>query len=403
MIRLPPRPSRTDVLIAAALAAVVVLPTVALDLWHTPPFERPLSDLGFLGYILMLLGTAPLVWLRTAPVPTGLVVVPAATVYYPLGFPDGPLMLCAAVALFVPVAQGMRWQGWTLGIAQWLTVYAWEFTNDGGVRIDQAFGVLAWVLVVLISAELVRWRRDYLSVQEQRRADAARSREEEILRRAADERLRLAREVHDTVAHSISLINVQAGTALYLIESEPERAAEALATIKRTSKSTLQELRATLDVLRAVDEKAPRSPAPALDGLEALAEETRTAGLEVSLQVTGERRLPPNVEAAGYRIVQEALTNAVRHSGAAHARVGVVSGERWLEISVADDGNGAPGGVRPGNGITGMRERATMLGGDFSAGPGPDGRGFEVRARLPHFPADGGSPRPGGAGRDGAG
>ncbi|WP_017592463.1 sensor histidine kinase [Nocardiopsis potens] len=403
MIRLPPRPSRTDVLIAAVIAAAVALPTVALDLWHAPAFERSLSDLGLLGYILILLGTVPLVWVRTAPVPTGLIVVPSATVYYPLGFPDGPLMLCAALALFVPVAQGMRWQGWTLGIAQWLTVYAWEFTDEGAFRIGQAFGVLAWVLVVLISAELVRWRRDYLSVQEQRRADAARSREEEILRRAADERLRLAREVHDTVAHSISLINVQAGTALYLIESEPERAAEALATIKRTSKSALQELRATLDVLRAVDEKAPRSPAPALDGLAALAEETRTSGLEVTVEASGERRLPPNVEATGYRIVQEALTNAVRHSGAAHARVGLVFGERWLEISVTDDGRGAPDGVRPGNGITGMRERAALLGGDFSAGPRPGGRGFEVRARLPHFPADGGSPRPDGAGRDGAG
>ncbi|MDA2806311.1 sensor histidine kinase [Nocardiopsis suaedae] len=381
------RPTTGDTVLAAALAAVVFVVSIGLDLYHAPPFERGLDPLG---YTLLGLAVFPLFWRRRAPLPVALTTVPATTLYYPLGFPDGPVLLCGAVALFTVVAQGYRWQGWSLGLAQWLVVHGWEAYAFGTPLIlGPALGVLAWTLVVMCTAEVTRWRREYQAVLEQRRADAARTREEEILRRTADERLRLAREVHDTVAHSISLINVQAGTALYLIEAEPERAAQALATIKRTSKETLRDLRATLDVLRAVDEEAPRAPTPGLDRLERLVEDTRGAGIGVALEVRGERRrLPPGTEAAAFRIVQEALTNVVRHSGAGHAAVEVGYRPEGVELRVRDDGRGPAPAHRAGNGLTGMRERAEALGGAFGAGPGGDG-GFEVWA---HLPASSGEP-----------
>ncbi|WP_017538981.1 sensor histidine kinase [Nocardiopsis halophila] len=391
------RPTTADAVLASALAALVLVPTVWLDLFHEPPFER---SLDVLGYALLLTAVVPLLWRSRAPLPVALVSMFSTTVYYPLGYPDGPVLVCGAIALFTAVSRGYRWQGWALGLSQWLLVHGWEVHAFGAPRLGPAFGVLAWVLVILCTAEVVRWRREYQAVQEQRRADAARTREEEILRRATDERLRLAREVHDTVAHSISLINVQAGTALYLIEAEPERAAQALAAIKRTSKDTLRDLRATLDVLRAVDEEAPRAPAPGLDRLEQLAEDTRGAGIGVDLRVRGERRrLSSGTEAAAFRIAQEALTNVVRHSGAGRAQVEAAYGPDALDLRIRDDGRGAVA-PRPGNGLTGMRERAEALGGAFSAGPGPDG-GFAVHARLPSYPDGAAAEPPRDTGSDG--
>ncbi|MDA2811090.1 sensor histidine kinase [Nocardiopsis sp. RSe5-2] len=377
------RPAAVDTVITAVLAAVVFVATVGLDYFH-PSSERGLDPLG---YALLGLAVLPLLWRRRAPLPVAFTTVPATTLYYPLGYPDGPVLVCGAVALFTLVAQGYRWQGWSLGLVQWLAVHGWESVRYGSpLLLGPALGVLAWTLVIMCTAEVVRWRREYQAVEEQRRADAARSREEEILRRAADERLRLARDVHDTVAHSISLINVQAGTALYLMEAEPERAAQALATIKRASKETLRDLRATLAVLRSVDEEAPRSPTPGLDRLERLVEDTRGAGIGVTLEVCGtRRRLPSGTEAAAFRITQEALTNVVRHSGARRAVVEVAYRPDALELRVHDDGHGPAPGHRPGNGLTGMRERAEALGGAFGAGPGAE-RGFAVWARLPAFP-----------------
>ncbi|WP_017623359.1 sensor histidine kinase [Nocardiopsis chromatogenes] len=387
------RPATGDTVLTAVLAVVVFVVSAGLDRFHHPPFERGLDPLG---YTLLSLAVFPLLWRGRAPLPVALTTLPATTLYYPLGYPDGPVLLCGAVALFTVVSQGYRWQGWTLGLVQWLAVHGWEAVSYGTPLIlGPALGVLAWTLVIMCTAEVVRWRREYQAVQEQRRADAARSREEEILRRAADERLRLARDVHDTVAHSISLINVQAGTALYLIDSEPERAAQALATIKRASKETLRDLRATLDVLRSVDEGAPRAPAPGLERLERLVEDTGGAGIDVVLEVRGERRrLPWATEAAAFRIAQEALTNVVRHSGAGRAVVEVDYRPDELELRVRDDGRGPASGHRPGNGLTGMRERAEALGGAFGAGPGAD-RGFAVWARLPASPE-----APGAAARD---
>ncbi|QBI55587.1 sensor histidine kinase [Streptomonospora litoralis] len=376
------RPRRGDAIVAAATAVLVVCSTMVAQSWPgAPPAERPLLPWGLL---LVTAAVAPLAWRSRYPVAVAVVCTLASTVYYPLGFPDGGIGLAGVIALFGVAADGYRWQAWGLGLAQFLVLHVWEAVVLGAPRLGPALVMLELVLVVLVTAEVVRRRREYRNLARERAVEAARTREEAVQRRASEERVQLAREVHDAVAHSISLINVQAGTALYLIDSEPERAAEALATIKRTSRDTLQELRATLNVLRSVDEQAPRSPAPGLDRIEELAEGTRGAGLEVRVVGSGDtgRPISANVGSAAYRIVQEALTNVVRHADAASVTVEVARWDDGVRVLVSDDGAAAPTGFSVGNGITGMRERVAALGGHVAAGPHTDG-GFAVRAWLP--------------------
>ncbi|OMI36168.1 sensor histidine kinase, partial [Streptomyces sparsogenes] len=205
-------------------------------------------------------------------------------------------------------------------------------------------------------------------------------------RRADEERLRIARELHDVLAHSISVINVQAGVGLALLDQDPEQARTALTTIKAAGKEALGEVRQVLDTLRAPG-AAPRSPAPGLDRLAELTGQARDAGLAVTVETEGVRTaLPPGADLAAFRIVQEALTNVVRHSGSRTARVLLRYAPGALELRVDDDGpataDGMTRGMTGGNGLAGMRERAAALGGTVAAGPRPDG-GFRVHARLP--------------------
>lgn len=376
-----PRPTRTDVRLTAALLFLSMGSTLVVVV--VDPVPEDLDPWPW-GCVLILTACLPVLWRTALPRTVAVVSVLSATVYYPLGFPDGMVMLCTAVMLYTVVRWGYRAFGWTLGVGQFVAVNAYEFLATGTYR-PEAVGIVAWVMLLLCAAEVVRWRQEYLNADRERGLEAARTREEELLRRASDERLRLARDVHDTVAHNISLINVQAGTALYLMESQPERAVEALSTIKQTSKDTLSELRAMLGVLRAVDEDAaaPRSPVPGLDRVGDLMEGARGAGLPTEVEVTGEeRRLSVGTEGVAYRAVQEALTNVVRHSGADGARVRIDYGPALLTIEVTDDGHGTVGPPAVGNGITGMRERAALVGGSVDAGP-VEGGGFRVRVRLP--------------------
>jgi signal transduction histidine kinase len=234
--------------------------------------------------------------------------------------------------------------------------------------------------VVLVVAEIVR-------IRSERIADALRSREEEARRRESEERMRIARELHDVLAHNISLISVQAGVALHLIDEQPAQARTALSAIRDASKDALRELRSVLGVLRQVDEAVPLEPAPGLDDLDGLVARAGTAGLEVRVERNGTARsLPPDVDVAAFRIVQEALTNVTRHAGPASATIRVGYGSGDVTVQVDDDGRGAAsatsGAAGSGQGIAGMRERARSLGGDLEAGPRPGG-GFRVRARLP--------------------
>ncbi|HEX5598615.1 MAG TPA: sensor histidine kinase, partial [Micromonosporaceae bacterium] len=214
--------------------------------------------------------------------------------------------------------------------------------------------------------------------------------EEEARRRATEERLRIARELHDVLGHHLSLINVQASAALH--RPDPTRSEQALAAIKQTSKETLRELRTALGILRQEGE-APTAPAPGLNRLHELVTTAGRPGLEVRVELAETRLLPPEVDLAAYRIVQEALTNVTRHAGATAVMVRVRPNGDDVLVEVEDDGTGVPG--PPGNGILGMGERARALGGSLTAGPGPDG-GFQVRARLPLRPglALSGAPAP---------
>jgi signal transduction histidine kinase len=229
---------------------------------------------------------------------------------------------------------------------------------------------------VLLAADLARSR-----VLRHQAAAAARAEQER--REASDERLLIAQELHDVLAHNISLINVQAGVGLHLMDSRPEQARDALTAIKQVSKETLGELRAVLDLLRG-DGSAPRTPTGGLGDLDTLVGRVRSPELDVRIERTGtERPMPPAVDLAAYRIVQEALTNVVRHAPSAHlVRVRLDYGAGELVVRIDDDGRESASIGVGGNGLPGMRERSTALEGQFEAGPRPGG-GFAVRAVLP--------------------
>jgi signal transduction histidine kinase len=209
-------------------------------------------------------------------------------------------------------------------------------------------------------------------------------REERTARAIADERARIARELHDVVAHSLTVMVIQAGAARRIVDTQPERVVEVSETIKRMGREALDEMRRLVGVMGDDGDGAALAPQPTLADLESLVERARGTGLEVELEVRGERApLPPGVDLSAYRVVQEALTNTIKHARASRARVLVTIGEGDLELTVADDGVGGESLVPSGGqGLVGMRERVTLYGGEFDAGP-RDGRGFEVRARFP--------------------
>jgi signal transduction histidine kinase len=353
---------------------------------------RPLDALGF---ALLLAGPALLLLRRRNPVFT-LAAVGAVTMLYLMrAYTYGPSIFSLAVAIVAAVAAGHRLAAWagTLGglagfyvLATAIGVPPEQRGNPDRLFPVEELGLsafsfaLAWAVVPLISGELIR-------VRAQRAAAAARTRAEEERRQASEERLRMARELHDVLAHNISMINVQAGVALHLIDQDPQQARTALAAIKEASKEALTEMRSVIGALRAQGETAPRAPTAGLDRLEELIGRARSAGLKLEVQVTGERRpLPAGTDLAAYRIVQESLTNITRHAGPGPvtARVRIAYGDREVAVGVDDDGRGvSPLDDHPGgSGLRGMRERAAALGGTFAAGPRPEG-GFGVRATLP--------------------
>ncbi|TDE20040.1 sensor histidine kinase [Actinomadura sp. 6K520] len=358
---------------------------------------------------------------RRHPVAVLVVGVVVPPLYYPLGYPDGPLALVLWVALFTAAVECRLLVSLGAVIVVNAGFLGVALLRGGGGgdpdAIVDARGVASLSLGLLVAVALgqyVRSRRDRAEAAERRAAEAERSREEEARRRAVAERLRIARELHDVLAHQISLINVQAGAALHR-RDDPERAYAALEAIKAASRETLRELRGVLGVLRQVDADAgtdagtdveasvggpvapPPSQAPSLARVGALLEQTAAAGLAVRREgdladspggtvegPSGLADLPAPVGLAGYRIVQEALTNAVRHSGAEQVTVSVRRVSGAVVVQVDDDGTGpaATASAAGGNGLRGMRERAASVGGQVTAGPRPAG-GYRVWARLP--------------------
>ncbi|WP_436843306.1 sensor histidine kinase [Streptomyces narbonensis] len=343
------------------------------------------ETLDALGRALLLLGAAPLLFRHRWPVPVVFGVAGVTLAYLAAGYPYGPVFVLVAVACFAAVVHGHRiatW--WALGLlwaghlllSHWL--YRWlPPAGDGPASWGRELPAGAFAVAVLAASELVRVRREQWAQQRAERAAAER-------RRADEERLRIARELHDVLAHSISVINVQAGVGLALLDADPEQARTALTTIKAASKEALGEVRQVLDTLRTPGD-APRAPAPGLGRLPELVEQAAAAGLTVTVTKSGPpaTALPPGADLAAFRIVQEALTNVVRHSGSRTARVEIAHGPARLDLRVDDDGpaTGTEAGGS-GNGLAGMRERAAALGGTIEAGVRPDG-GFRVHAVLP--------------------
>ncbi|MGH8944746.1 MAG: sensor histidine kinase, partial [Acidimicrobiia bacterium] len=244
---------------------------------------------------------------------------------------------------------------------------------------------LGWLTVAGLVGEVARSRSDYLTLIQQRALEAERTREEEARRRAGEERMQIARELHDVLAHSISIINVQSGAALHHLDTDPDKTRNALLTVRDTGKQVLRELRTSIGVLRDPDGHmdAPRVPTPGISDIDQLVSATREAGLSVDLERRGEPEgVPADVELAAYRIVQEGLTNVTRHAEATSVTVAVEHRPDELVVRVDDDGRGVPARPGDGHGITGMRERVAALGGDIYAGPKPGG-GFRVEGRIP--------------------
>ncbi|TVT27980.1 sensor histidine kinase [Amycolatopsis rhizosphaerae] len=334
-------------------------------------FQHARHPLDPLGYAWLVTAALPLLVSRRFPLPVFLVVAGLTFAYYWSAYPSGPAMLLPTVALFTltrvrgPVVAGIAG---TVALA--VPFLAHLIVNASALFDARAALVIAWLAAVLGIGTAVRNRVAAIQAARERTA-------EHRERLAESERLRIAREVHDVVAHSLAMINVQAGVAAHVADRRPEQAIEALRAIKEASAAALADLRATVAVLRSGQ---GLGPAPSLRQLDELLDHTRATGLDV--QVHGSPgELPAPVDGAAYRILQESLTNVVRHANQpGQVRVTFARRGGTLELVVRDDGRGATE-PKPGNGLRGMGERATALGGDLTAGP-VDG-GFEVRALLP--------------------
>jgi signal transduction histidine kinase len=335
--------------------------------------------LDFVGLLFLAAGPIALFFRHRYPVHVLWFVIVTALGYLLLDYPRGPIFLSMIVALVTTVMSGHRIAAVTALLVGYVS-FLWLPYLVGTESLPNLVGALAlaaWLLVLFTVSEIARSRRE-------RMIDLARSRAEESRRRAGEERLRIARELHDVLAHNISLINVQAGVALHLMDEQPEQARTALSAIKGASNEALVELRSVLDILREGHESAPRSPAPGLAALDPLVAKSQAVGLQVTTRIEGSPRpLPRRVDLAAFRIVQEALTNVTRHAGKASVSVRIDYGAEDLTVQISDDGRGSGSDIPSGGrGIAGMRERATSLDGEFEAGPRPEG-GFRVRARIP--------------------
>jgi signal transduction histidine kinase len=392
----------------AALAVAVVSVAGLFVSGAADPDQALWRPLDVLGYLLIALGALALVARRRWPPVVLAVTLAAATAYSARTYPEGGTGIAVFVALYtvatlerrrVVVAATVI----VVGFAVWSEVDLYGATMVDGEPVYVAIALLAAVPL----GEAVRNRRAYVAELQDRAERAERTREEEARRRVDEERLRIARELHDVVSHTIGVISVQAGVAAHLLRRRPDKAAESLTAIRQASDEALGELHAMLGVLRDRDgdpDRAPLSPAPGLADLDALVAQAAGAGVEVHVSVQGEPRpLPPAVDLACYRVVQESLTNVVRHAGASRAEITFTHHDGAVVVEITDNGQGseppsaAAGPFRPaaspvgdrqtrsgrsGQGILGMRERARALGGSLEAGPRPGG-GFRVQATLP--------------------
>jgi signal transduction histidine kinase len=373
-------------------AAFLALGAVGLVWVNEDMAAEASNDVDGLAWLLTLGMTVPVAWRRRAPRVVLATTFGAMVVYLAADWPEtlatlGSLIAVYSVAAHVPRPEAKVALGITGVVLALLLVagsLATEVTYEMLVSNFIVFGT-AWIL-----GDNMRTRRAYVAELEARAERLDLDRRRQARRAVADERARIARELHDVVAHSVSVMVVQAGAARRVLASDPGAAAGALGSIEATGREALAEMRRMLGVLRSADEPSEpgldRAPQPDVGHLDRLVAAAREAGLDTELVVEGEPRpLPVGVDVSAYRIVQEALTNSLKHAGPARACVCVRYGERQLDIEVTDDGRGAaaPAAREPGgHGLVGMRERVNLFSGELHAGPRAGG-GFGVRARLP--------------------
>ncbi|MFF9121933.1 sensor histidine kinase [Streptomyces sp. NPDC014889] len=341
-----------------------------------------------LSLLLMVLGAAALVLRRRAPRTVLAVTGTMSVVEFVTGDPRAPVAMSAVVALFTVAAVTDRLTTLRLGLTT-MTVLTGAAMLAGPMPwyAQENLAIFAWTGMAAAGGDAVRSRRAFVHAIRERAERAERTREEEARRRVAEERLRIARDLHDVVAHHIALVNVQAGVAAHVMDKRPDQAKEALGHVREASRSALDELRATVGLLRqSGDPEAPTEPAPGLDRLDELVGTFRSAGLHVEVaRADHGTTLPAAVDLAAFRVIQEALTNVQKHAGTqAKAEVSVVRVGPHIEITVLDDGAGRTVGAQPGggHGLLGMRERVTALVGTLTTGPRYGG-GFRVHAILP--------------------
>ncbi|MFI7007384.1 sensor histidine kinase [Streptomyces sp. NPDC050145] len=383
----PPDPGRVlrqDAALAAFLAAVATI----LALTVRADGRQP----DAVGWLLLLAAHVPVAWRRRAPLAAFLGVAVCVVPYHALGYTDSAPVAVSLFMLFIAALTGPPRRSLLLGAAVIGLMLSVKFSR-GMAEGAQAVRVSGWIVTVVLFGVYARVHQQYVASVVERAEKAERTREEEARRRVAEERLRVARDLHDLLAHSITLVGVQTSVAAHVLNADPDRldraaVAKALDDIADTCRSARGELRATLEVLRANPDES-RGPLPDLDGIPELIAAARTAGAKVTAtldpaEAEAETEVPPAVGAAAYRIVQEALTNAVRHGGPdVPIRVEIRAGKGELRVTVQDDGTGAdspPTGA--GFGLIGMRERARSVLGTLEAGPREEG-GFQVAARIP--------------------
>jgi signal transduction histidine kinase len=353
--------------------------------FHAPEAGERAYDL--VAYALAAVALSSLLIRRRWPVVALVVSLGATSAWFLRDYPGGPIVATVVIALVSVGEMGDRKRSMLVGIvASAVSVVTVALHSGDGFISPAVFAAAGWVAAPLFLGDAIQNRRAYVLAVEERARQAEQTREEEARRRVDEERMRIARELHDVVAHGIAMINVQAGVAAHVIDQRPDDARAALVAIKQASGEALRELRATLGVLRGVGEPdAPPAPSPSLGDLGALLATIRSAGLAVEL--VDDRPVgpvPAGIGLTAYRIIQESLTNVVRHARATQAWVSVIQIDDRLVLEVVDDGAGpaVTDIVEPGHGIAGMQERVRALAGVLDAGPAAGG-GFRVHAELP--------------------
>ncbi|MGW4774732.1 sensor histidine kinase [Nocardia sp. NPDC004278] len=365
--------------------------------------SRPLSDHGYLGYTLLIVSGPAVAVRHRWPLPVFVITALASLVYYGVGFPDGPTWLALFLALYTLAAYGDgRRSLRTAGVGIIVLAVFWLITSadiEPRAAIGWVYFRIGASVMSAALGESVRSRR-VIAADAQERAELAERTREEVARARVDaERLRIAREVHDTVAHAIAIINVQAGVTAHVLDKKPEQARESLRTIEQTSSRALSEMRAVLGVLRGDDNDDGRAPYPGLGQVHELVIRARDAGLDITVGENLPAELPSAVGYAAYRILQESITNVIRHVGPTRVTIALDHDIDAVQIRVTDAGRPASADPHPhaqfptgagsavGRGILGMRERCQLLGGELDARPRTGG-GFEVTARLPLAPVE---------------